>query len=327
MKRPYPPPRDEVAHRGAERRADANRFSAWLRDHPRVFFNTLGQLYRAPLHALLTVAVIGIALALPGGLYASLQNAQRLAAHWQGTAQISLFLKSSVSDDEAEKLAVQVRGLENTGQVRVLSRAQALEEFRALSGLDQALAALGENPLPALLIVTPASEEPAQAEALLKTLAALPEVETAELDLDWLKRLRALLDLLQRAVWLLGALLSGAVLLIMGNTLRLAIHNRREEIELMRLIGATDGFIRRPFLYSGLLYGLLGALFALLLLEITLGLLAAPAKTLAELYNSSFEINGLDMISGLSLLLLGTFLGLAGAWLAAGRQLRRIQPE
>ncbi|MFP5345183.1 MAG: permease-like cell division protein FtsX, partial [Gammaproteobacteria bacterium] len=221
---------------------------------------------------------------------------------------------------------VQVRGVENIKQVRILSRAQALEEFRALSGLDQALSALGENPLPALLIVTPASEEPAATEALLKTLAALPEVDAAELDLDWLKRLRALLDLLQRAVWLLGALLSGAVLLIMGNTLRLAIQNRREEIELMRLIGATDAFIRRPFLYSGLIYGLSGALFALILLGFILGLLAAPVKALAELYNSSFEINGLGVDSGLGLLALGALLGLAGAWLAVGRQLKQIQP-
>ncbi|RJQ46288.1 MAG: cell division protein FtsX [Gammaproteobacteria bacterium] len=327
-RRPCKPalPRNEAPRRGAERRTGANGFSAWLRNHLRVFFNTLGQLYRAPLHALLTVAVIGISLALPGGLYVVLQNAQRLAGHWQGTAQISLFLKASVSDEEAEKLAVQVRGVENIKQVRILSRAQALEEFRALSGLDQALSALGENPLPALLIVTPASEEPAAAEALLKTLAALPEVEAAELDLDWLKRLRALLDLLQRAVWLLGALLSGAVLLIMGNTLRLAIHNRREEIELMRLIGATDAFIRRPFLYSGLIYGLSGALFALILLGFILGLLAAPVKALAELYNSSFEINGLGVDSGLGLLALGALLGLAGAWLAVGRQLKQIQP-
>lgn len=320
------PPQDEAPRRGAERRAGANLFSAWLRNHLRVFFNTLGQLFRAPLHALLTVSVIGIALALPGGLYVLLQNTQRLADNWQGTAQISLFLKPSVSDEEAEKLAVRVRALANIKQVRVLSRAQALEEFRTLSGLDQALSALGENPLPALLIVTPASEEPAGAEALLKTLSALPEVETSELDLDWLKRLRALLDLMQRAVWLLGALLSGAVLLIMGNTLRLAIHNRREEIELMRLIGATDAFIRRPFLYFGLWHGLLGALFAVVLLGLTLGLLAAPARTLAELYNSSFEINGLGIDSSLGLLALGALLGLAGAWLVVGRQLKQIQP-
>ncbi|MCL4316239.1 MAG: permease-like cell division protein FtsX [Gammaproteobacteria bacterium] len=326
MKRHRTPAPPEAPRRGAERRAGVNRFSAWLRNHLRVFFNTLGQLYRAPLHALLTVAVIGIALALPAALYVLLQNTQRLADHWEGTAQISLFLKPSVSDDEAEKLAARVRGLAGIKQARVLSRAQALEEFRALSGLDQALAALGENPLPALLIVTPASEEPADAEAVLETLAALPEVETAELDLGWLKRLRALLDLMRRAVWLLGALLCSAVLLIMGNTLRLAIQNRHEEIELMRLIGATDTFLRRPFLYFGLMYGLLGALFALILLGLTLGLLAAPAKTLAALYNSSFEINGLGLNASLGLLALGALLGLAGAWLAVSRQLKQIQP-
>ncbi len=318
-------PRDTMPRRAG--RVSQGALAAYLRNHARVLFNTLGQLYRSPLTTLLTVAVIGIALALPSGLYALLQNAQRLSDTWESGAQISLFLKPSVSDAQAQQLATRLHAQTDIGQVRTLSRAQALEEFRALSGTGEALAALGENPLPALLIIAPASADTADAERLLKNLSALPEVESAELDLAWLKRLRALLGLAERAVWLLGALFCAAVLFIMGNTLRLAIQSRREEIELMRLTGATDAFIRRPFLYFGLWHGLFGALFALVLLALTLGLLAGPAKALAELYNSSFEINGLGMDASLSLLVLGGLLGLAGAWLIVGKHLREIQPS
>jgi cell division transport system permease protein len=280
---------------------------------------------RAPLATLLTLTVIGITLALPSGLYVMLDNLERLSAGWDRGAQASLFLKRNVTEAGAHKLAQQIRAMSSVAGVDYISRDAALAEFKKLSGFGTALNALDSNPLPAVLVVRlSVGDNPAAVESLMTTLARLPGVDLAQLDIEWLRRLAALLQLAGRAVAMLAALLSLAVLLIIGNTIRLAVVNRQTEIEIILLVGGTPGFVRRPFLYTGLLQGLLGGLLAWLLVEASLLLLSGPARELAGLYGSSFALTGLGAEQGLLLTLAGGLLGWIGSRLAVGWQLRQI---
>ncbi|HJX18687.1 MAG TPA: permease-like cell division protein FtsX, partial [Acidiferrobacterales bacterium] len=290
-----------------------------------VLLATLGQMTRAPLATLLTLTVIGITLALPSGLFVMLDNLERVSAGWDRGAQASLFLKRSVTEAGARKLAQQIRAMSAVAGVDYISREAALVEFRKQSGFGTALNALDSNPLPAVLVVRLAvADDPAAVAPLMKTLAGLPGVDLAQLDIEWLQRLTALLRLAERAVAMLAVLLSLAVLLIIGNTIRLAVVNRRTEIEIIQLVGGTPGFVRRPFLYSGLLQGMLGGLLAWLLVEASLLLLSGPARELAGLYGSNFALTGLGADQGLFLTLAGALLGWIGSRLAVGWQLRQI---
>lgn len=296
----------------------------YLLRHAQVLFATLGQLARAPLATALTLAAIGITLALPSGLYAMLNNLERLSAGWERSAQISLFLKRDVSEAGAHKLAQQVRTLPTVSGVDFISREAALAEFKRESGFGAALNALDSNPLPAVLIVRPAVNDPLAVETLVASLARLPGVDLAQLDIEWLRRLASLLQLAERGVLLLAVLLSLAVLLIIGNTIRLVVVTRQTEIEIVQLVGGTPAFIRRPFLYTGLLQGLFGGLLAWLLVDGSLLFLNGPAQELAGLYGSGFGLNGLGLGAGSALALGGAGLGWAGARLAVGQQLRRF---
>lgn len=296
----------------------------YLLRHAQVLLATLGQMARAPLASLLTLTVIGITLALPSGLYVMLDNLERLSAGWDRGAQASLFLQRGMTEAGAHKLARQIRALSSVANVDYISREAALAEFKKQSGFGAALNALDSNPLPAVLVVRlSVADNPAAVESLMATLADLPGVDLAQLDIQWLRRLAALLQLAGRAVAMLAALLSLAVLLIIGNTIRLAVVNRQTEIEIIQLVGGTPGFVRRPFLYAGLLQGLFGGLLAWLLVETGLLLLGGPARELAGLYGSSFALTGLGAEQGLLLALAGGLLGWIGARLAVDWQLRQ----
>lgn len=299
----------------------------YLLRHAQVLLATLGQMARAPLASLLTLTVIGITLALPSGLYVMLDNLERLSAGWDRGAQASLFLKREISEAGAQKLARQIRAMPSVAGVDYISRTAAFAEFRKYSGFGTALNALDSNPLPAVLVVRLSVENTAGVETLLTTLAELPGVDLAQLDIEWLRRLAALLQLAERAVFILAVLLSLAVLLVIGNTIRLAVVNRQTEIEIIQLVGGTPGFVRRPFLYSGLLQGLLGGFLAWSLVEVSLLLLSGPARELAGLYGSSFAPTGLGAEQGLLLALAGGLLGWLGARLAVGWQLRQGAPR
>lgn len=307
----------------------AARFRSWAEHHLQAMFNTLGRMIRAPLSTLMTVAVIGIALSLPTGLYVVLQGARTVSAGWEDAAQISLFLRKNTPPAEVERLAREIGAMAQVSTVTHVSPDAALEEFQRLSGFGQALEVLQDNPLPSVLVVRPRPEAatPQTVESLLTRLRALPAVESAQLDLEWVKRFYAIMQIVQRAVVVLGVLLALAVLLVIGNTIRLSIQSRREEIVVQKLIGATNGFVRRPFLYGGLFHGLFGAVFAWLLVTLALWLLAGPVRRLSALYDSSFTLGGIG--GGLSLLLLGggLLLGLLGAWLAVNRHIRAIEPS
>ncbi|NJO16928.1 MAG: cell division protein FtsX [Thioploca sp.] len=303
--------------------------TAWFSHHLYVFFFSLGQIARTPLPSLMTAAVIGIALALPTGLYLLLENVQDISRDWGGAAQISLFLNKNLTETQVHKLAEQLLQRPDISTIRIITPAEALEEYRTLSGFGEALSALKENPLPPVLVVQPAIPQTdfTAGEAVLDSLSQLKEVEVAQFDMLWLKRLYAMIEIVRRGIGILATLLSLAVLLVIGNTIRLSIYNRREEIEIYKLVGATDAFIRRPFLYIGFWYGLSGGLIAWLLVNLSFWLLQAPVKKLTALYYSQFELVTLDLFSSTVLLLTGALLGLAGASLAVGYHLKDIQPR
>ncbi|TCK17095.1 cell division protein FtsX [Thiogranum longum] len=297
--------------------------------HIQVALNSLGRLYRTPLASLMTIAVIGIALALPSGLYLLTGNLQKLGAQWDGGANLSVFLRKSVSLEQARTLKGRLAQWPEIDSLQLITPEQALAEFRELSGFGQALDLLDDNPLPAVLAIKPASGHATAvaAESLTEKLRALPEVELAQLDLQWVKRFNTIMEIVQRTIRVMAALLGLAVLLIIGNTIRLEIQSRREEIEITKLIGATDGFIRRPFLYAGLWYGIFGALVGALMVEVALLQLLDPVRRLAGLYQSSFSLEILTSGELFYLLTGGSLLGLAGAWIAVGRHLSAIEPQ
>ena len=306
-----------------------DRLKSWLYHHRQSARDSLGRLLRNPMSSLMTWLVIGIAMALPVGLSIALENARSVSVGWDSPAQISLFLRAEVSIDAAELLRARMVQRPDVASAQLISREQALEEFRQLSGFGDVLRNLGDNPLPNLVLVTPADSEleAERAAALQLQLQEEAGVERAVLDMEWVQRLNALVRLSQRAVAVLGLILAMGVLLVIGNTIRLAIENRREEIIVVKLVGGSDAFVRRPFLYTGFWYGLGGALLAWLVVGLALWWLRTPLSALALLYQSDFRLEGLGPGASAGLLALGAILGLLGAWLAVARHLSAIQPR
>lgn len=304
-------------------------FTAYLVHHLRVFIASLGHLSRAPVATLMTSAVIAIALALPSGMIVVIGNLGGLSQSWDGSTQISLYLKQSVSSQQAQSLADRLRLHRDINAIKLIDKAEGLKQFSAASGFGDALKYLDGNPLPSVLIIQPQinPDKPENLQKLLQELQADKQVDLAQLDMEWVKRLYTLLELAQRAVWIVGGLLALAVLLIIGNTIRLDIENRRAEIEVAKLIGASNAFVRRPFLYTGLWYGLLGGILAWLLTAVALSLLDDPVARLSGLYDSSFSLSGLSFSQVLNLIALSCILGLLGSWLAVGRHLSKIEPS
>jgi cell division transport system permease protein len=285
------------------------------------------RLARQPFATALTVLVIGIALALPAGLRVLVNNAGAVSASWQSAADFTVYLKLDVTQEAATRFARTIGARDDVGNVELIDRDEALDEFRAQSGFGEALEALDGNPLPHTLIVRPASGIEGDVESLAAAIRALPETDLVQLDTAWVGRLRAMLALAGRVVDLATLLLGLAVAIVVGNTIRLEINSRSVEIEVTKLVGGTDGFIRRPFLYLGLCYGLAGALLAAILLGLALLLLAPPVRALAALYGSSFTLQGLSLRESAILLAGGGLLGWAGAGLATARHLRAIEPQ
>jgi cell division transport system permease protein len=303
------------------------RFESWREHHRDVAVDSLHRLRATPLPTLMTLLVIAIALALPGGLYVLLKNAQSVSDGWEGSAQVSLFLTAKTSDDQGRALAAELARRADVKRTDFVSRAQALAEFREQSGLGNILEELGENPLPAVIVVYPAEARLERAEKLRDDLAKLGQVDIAQLDAQWVQRLYALLELGGRLVVALAIGLALAVLLVIVNTIRLGIENRRDEIIIVKLVGGTDAYVRRPFLYTGLWYGLGGSVIALILIQILLLWLDGPVQVVADLYRSRFELEGLGF-GAACLMLFGSILtGLLGAALAVRQHLRVIEPS
>lgn len=317
-------------HRKARRPEERpDRLGGLLRSHQRAIRFSLDKLAHSLMSTLLIVLVIGISMALPSGLYLVIKNLRVVATGWDDVAQVSVFLRSETTSTAAEDLVQRLRARPDVSQVQMITPEQAIEEFRANSGFGEALEALGENPLPTVLVVTPsvATSDGRQVETLAKQLETLPEVDKAQSDLDWLRRFYAIVDVMGEGSFLVAVLLSGAVLLVVGNTIRLEIQNRREEIEVSKLIGAPNSYVRRPFLYGGFWYGLIGGLVAWAILTVGLGQLQGPVTRLAGLYNSPYRLLSLDVFEVVKLLAVSSALGLAGSWLALFWHLREIEPR
>jgi len=299
----------------------------YLSLHRQNLADAVRRLGRQPFATLLTVLAIGIAIALPAGLRVLVENLDNLSGGWQSAADFTVYFKRDVPTDRARALSREVAARPDVGGVRFIDRAAALAESRARSGFGAALDALDGNPLPDTLVVRPASGAAGDVEVIASALRKLPETDLVQLDTQWVARLRAMLALARRVVDLATALLGIAVAIVVGNTIRLEIQNRSPEIEITKLVGGTDAFIRRPFLYLGVCYGFAGAAVACLLIFGTLAALAPPVRELASLYDSRFALTGLSLRESGTLLVAGAVLGWVGAILATARHLRAVEPR
>jgi cell division transport system permease protein len=306
-----------------------SKLTSWLIRHSQALFASLGQMWRAPLANLMTIMVIAIALALPAGLYILLQNVNIASQDWHQTAQISLFLKQDTGADDTQILIEKLRQNSDIAQVHYVSPQQGLQQLKQQADFSQVIEQLPQNPLPGVITLVPAQtlQSPWAIKDLLAQLKQLQHVDIAQLDMAWLKRLYAIINLAQRFVWGLGVLLSLGVILIVGNTIRLAIQNQKRAIQVTKLVGATDAFIRRPFLYVGLLYGFFGALIAFILVKLFLAWLSPALEDLMNLYQADFYLHGFSLLTTEIMFLGGMGLGSMGAWLAVKQQLKHIEPE
>lgn len=307
----------------------SHKINAWVEDQRRVAKDSIRRLLAKPVNSMVTIAVISIALALPVGFYVALANVHDLGERWHASTQISLYLDKRASDKAIENLRVDLSLWPEIETLKVINKEQALEEFKASSGFADVLKHLDENPLPVVFEVLPIADynNSEKAYDLLKKLQQQPLVEMAQLDMEWLQRLSLMLQIGQRMAFALVLLLSLGVLLIVGNTIRLEIEGRRDEIIVVKLVGGTDAFVRRPFLYSGLWYGLAGGIVASIIVALAGYLLSGPVIKLAGLYQSDYQLQGLSFYDTLSLWGMAALLGYFGAWLSVSRHLDELEPS
>jgi len=302
--------------------------AAWVHHHRQSASDSLQKMLLEPLSTVLTWLVVGIALALPSALLLLLDNVDELAGTLESPSRLSLLLESSVSVEAAAEFANAIEARVDIDVVKLVSKDQALQAFIEDTGLGGLLESLGENPLPNTLLVYPAAGlDPSRLDALADALGEQDVVDEVVYDTRWQSRLEAALEFGRRLALGLGTLMVVGAVLILGNTIRLAIESRRDEIVVIKLIGGGDAFARRPFLYTGLWAGIGGGVFAALLVALFLVYIGEPIGALMSLYDSRFVFSGLGIVQALNLILTGGFLGLLSAWQAAGLHLRRVEPR
>jgi cell division transport system permease protein len=320
-----------VRHQGAvqSKVSITDKFDAYVAHHSTSAIDSLMRLLETPLQSLMTWLVIAIAVALPAALYITFDNVRQLGENWEGSSQISVFLRTETTDAKVEELRSKLVARSDIAKVVYVSPVQGLAEFKAQSGLGEIVDSLEKNPLPGTLLVTPRLNNTSDAAitTLEQALVADPAVADVRLDMQWVKRLQQLMNLGKKMVFGLGGMLALGVLLVIGNTIRLAIENRREEILVIKLVGGTDGYVARPFLYTGLWYGIGGGLLALVVLAIGFFWANSTVEQLASLYQSNFRLQGLGLFGSMQLVLLAGLTGLLGAWIAAARHLYHIRPH
>lgn len=296
--------------------------------HLQAAINSFNFLCQRPLATMMTVTVIAIALTLPTLFWVCTDNLKQMTIDWQQGGHISLYLKTPMSVAEEQTFLDQVRAMDGVGKAVLKSRDEGLAELQKQEGMQDIMVYLPENPLPAVIDVIPALtvDNPLKMKQLFERLKALGQTEQAKLDMEWITRLHAITGFVANIAHAVMALLASAVVLIVGNTLRLAIHNRREEIQVLKLIGATDAFILRPFLYSGVWYGLAGAVFAVLFVNIFMLSVAIAVDELALVYHMHYPLLGLSVKQAYMIMLVSICLGWLGARLSVKRQLALIEP-
>lgn len=303
-----------------------DRLVAWLSHHRRVCLSTLAELLGNPVSSMMTWLVIGIALGLPLILYVVLQNVSSISGDWGGKPRVALYLTQEATLQAGQALTRQIEQRVDIDEAVFISSTNALQEFQRRSGFGEVLSTLDRNPLPHVIEVVPANPDPIDLKRLVSAWEVNALIGNVSVDLQWLERLFALLVFAERLVTALAIVLGLGVMLIMGNTIRLAIENRRQEIEVIKLVGGTDAFVRRPFLYLGFWYGLGGAVTAFFLLQTSLYFLSSPVEMLAQSYRDNFALQGLDLLGNLLLLVSGSILGIIGSVLAVSRHLVDIEP-
>ncbi|MCX7193431.1 MAG: permease-like cell division protein FtsX [Proteobacteria bacterium] len=298
-----------------------------LTAHIGVMRTAVHRMFASPLAGFLNILVIGIALSLPAGMYVLLQNAQGVVAQLSAAPQISLFLAMNATTEDIAQIRMQLAKHPGVKNIAFISRTEALTTLGQGTGLDDVIAGLESNPLPDAFVITPDSNNARTLEALRNELQQIPGVDLTQLDSAWAYKLEAILDFARIAVLVLASLLSLGLIAITFNTIRLQILTQRDEIQVSKLIGATDAFIRRPFLYFGAIQGLLGGLSAWLIIVASLLLLRQPIAALSQLYASNFSLQPLSFSDSLSLILFSVYLGWMGAWLSVARHLSQIEPH
>ena len=306
----------------------SGRFAIWLARHAGTSVAAFGRIVRHPFSTFMIVLVIGVTLALPAAINLVVKNARAISGSWDNALDFAVFLQQGLSETEAAGLARLIGQRADVESVEFISATEALADFRAQSGFAAALDQLPENPLPHTLVVRPGPGNTQASIILLQEeLANLPETEHVQVDTEWVQRFHAILDIARQAIAIGAVLLGIAIVVIIGNTIRLDIENRREEIEVTKLIGASNAFVRRPFLWTGFWYGLFGGLMALALVYYGLYLLEAPVARLAGLYQSKIAIASMAFTEALAIIGIAVFLGLFSAWFTAARHMRRIEPR
>lgn len=296
--------------------------------HLQQAIGSLGELWRTPFTTAMTILVLGISLSLPATLQLFVKNANQITTQWSSASEISLFLKLSVNEKSAQNFVNRIQLYPEIAHVEYISAEQALADFKVLSGFGDALGYLSKNPLPATVLVTPVkrASQAVAVEDLLNKLIKEREVDQGKLDLEWLMRLQAVASLIEDIVLAIGILLCGSVVLIIGNTIRLSILNQQNAIAVMKLVGATDSFIQRPFLYAGAWYGVLGGLFAVLVISILAQYLSYAITDLTDVYQHSVKLTMLSFSEFLWLMMFAVSLGLLGSYLSVRRHIRDIEP-
>ncbi len=322
----------DASQRGAsgQKLRFSDRWRGYKAHHRTTLRTSFNKMLHEPLQTILTVMVIAIALMLPAALYLTVDNMQQLGSNVESSAQITVFVEKAAKKEAIQGLEKQLTAMSTVANVEYISAQQALLEFKALSGFGSALRYLEDNPLPALFLVQPRIQGEinlAETKKLVDTIDALPEVDDVQIDMAWLQRLHSLIEMGHKMVLALGITLGIGVLLVIGNTIRLAIESRRDEIIVVKLVGGTNAYVRRPFLYTGLLLGLFGALIASIMLFSCLLWMSSSIENLASLYQSQYRLEGLGVVGFFTLMLLGAAFGLGGAWIAVSRHLRDIEPR
>ncbi len=302
--------------------------SIWWTSHVSNAGGALGRLARQPFSSLMIILVIAVTLALPAAINLLVKNARTVSGSWDNALDFAVFLKQDTTIEEARSLGFLIGQRADVETVQFISADEALAEFKQQSGFGEALDQLPENPLPHTLVVRPGPGNTSASLVLLQEeIGNLPETDHVQVDTEWVQRFHAILDIVRQAIAIGAVLLAIAIVVIIGNTIRLDIENRRDEIEVTKLIGATNAFVRRPFLWTGFWYGLFGGLMALALVYYGLYMLSGPVARLAGLYQSNISVASLDLVEAGAIVGTGIFLGLVGSWVTAARHMRRIEPK
>ncbi|WP_105257951.1 permease-like cell division protein FtsX [Pseudoalteromonas sp. T1lg88] len=290
---------------------------------------SLGEMWRTPAASMMTILVLGLSLTLPSTLYLVVKNVQKVSSGFENAAEISLFVKQDMSAQQVQTLVKRLALFSEVEEVRYISKTQALDEFKQVSGFANALDYLDANPLPDVVLVTPTERhrQPQAAKALLNKLQQEREVDFGKLDIEWLERLNSILNLLKESVITIAILLLTSVILIIGNTIRLSIMDKRSEIQVMKLVGATNGFIQAPFLWTGIWYGVIGGFVALICNLLMMWWLESAVAQVTGIYQSSFILQGLSADEFITLIGLAVVLGFSGSYLSVRRYIKEIEPD